>query len=85
VNFRRRSLIDARLLFGGSDPVGSRPRHHCIKYTVTSDERMKERRRDMQQNQGEEGESQVEVGVPKQRMQAVALRQDRWKMHAPTG
>jgi hypothetical protein len=40
---------------------------------------MKERRRDMQQNQGEEGESRVEVGIPKQRMQAIALRQDRWK------
>jgi hypothetical protein len=62
------------LSLGGRDLVVSRHGRHRLEYAVTSDERMEERRRDMQQDQGKEHESKVEVRVPEQRMQAVALR-----------
>ena len=44
---------------------------------------MEQRRRDMHQDQRKEGERQIEMRVPEQRMQAIALRQDRRKPHAP--
>jgi hypothetical protein len=62
------------LSLGGRDLVVKRHRRHRVEYAVASDERVEERRRDMQQDQGKEHESKVEVRVPEQRMQAVALR-----------
>ena len=59
---------------GARDLVVSRHGGHRFEYAVASDERMEERRRDMQKDQGKEHESKVEVRVPEQRMQAVALR-----------
>ena len=53
-----------------------------FEYTVLSDERMEERCRDVHQDQGKEHESKVEVCIPEHRVKSVALRQDRWKMHA---
>jgi hypothetical protein len=55
------------LSLGGRDLVVSRHGRHRVEYAVTSDERMEERRRDMQQDQGKEHESKVEVRVPEQR------------------
>jgi hypothetical protein len=72
----------ADLSLGGRDLVVSRHGCYRVEYAVASHECMEERRRDMQQDQSKEHESKVEVRVPKQRMQAVALRQDRRKARA---
>ena len=62
------------LSLGGRTLVVSRHERHCIKYTVTPDERMEKCRADMQQDQRKEHECKVKVRIPKQRMHAVALR-----------
>jgi hypothetical protein len=41
---------------------------------------VKQRRRDMHQDQREEREGKIEMRVPEQRMKTVALRQDRRQM-----
>src|SRR6476619_4763910 len=69
-------------LLGGRDVVVDRRGRHCLEHAVPPHECMKQRRRDMQQDQREERESKIEMRVPKERMQAVALRQDRGKMPA---
>src|ERR1700677_473007 len=57
-------------------------RRHRLEHAVSSDERMEERRREMQQDHGKEQERQIEVRVPEQRVKTVARRQDRRKAHA---
>jgi DNA-binding NarL/FixJ family response regulator len=69
-----REAAVARPSLGTRDLVVSRHGGHRLEYAVASDERMEERRRNMQKDQGKEQESKVEVRVPEQRMQAVALR-----------
>jgi hypothetical protein len=59
---------------GRCGPIVGRHRRHGLKYTVTADERMKQRCCDMQQDQSKKRESKVEMRAPKHRMQAVALR-----------
>ena len=46
---------------------------HSFEYTVLSDERVEERRREMYQDHGKEQESQIKMRVPEQRMQVIAL------------
>ena len=46
------------------------------KTSVPPDERMEERRGDVHEDQGEEDKRQVEMRIPKGRVEAVALRQD---------
>ena len=53
----------------GGHVVRGRGRH-ALEHAVTPDERMKQRRRDMQQDQREERESEIEMRVPEQRVQA---------------
>jgi hypothetical protein len=62
-----------RASLGARDLVVRRHGGHRLEYAVATDEPMEERRRDMQKDQGKEHESKVEVRVPEQRMQAVAL------------
>src|SRR5271156_4990105 len=83
-----RSAASGSLLAVARDGSSLRGRHlvvrqhgrqlgrHALEYAVSSDERMEQRRRDMHQDQREEDERQIEMRVPEQRMQAIALRQD---------
>src|SRR5438132_13897305 len=74
------SLYRVASLLGGCDLALGHRRRHCFEHSVASHECMKQRPRDMQQDQREECESKIEMRAPEQRMQAVALRQDRRKM-----
>src|SRR5262249_61030730 len=74
-------LTPERLSLRERDLVVNRHGSHRLEYAVAPNERMDERRRDMQKYQGKEHESKVEVRVPEQRMQAVALRQNRRKVY----
>jgi len=66
--------IQERTSIGGRGLAVNRHGRHRVEYAVASDERMEERRRDMQQDHGKEHESKVEVCAPEQCMQAVTLR-----------
>ena len=57
-------------------------RRHRRKHVVPPDERMEERRGKMQEDQGKKREGQIEMRIPEQAVQAVALRQDRRKVQA---
>jgi hypothetical protein len=56
------------LSLGGLDLVASRHRRHRLEHAVPPDQRMKQRRRDMQQDQRKEHESKVEMRIPEQRV-----------------
>ena len=59
---------------GRRDHLPSRHGRHRLEYAASSDERMEKRRRDMEQDEGKEHKSKVEVRILGQRMQAVDLR-----------
>lgn len=59
-----------------------RDRRHRIEDPIASDERVKERGGDVHQDQGKEHEGEIDVRIPEERVQPVALRKDRRKVYA---
>jgi|HubBroStandDraft_3_1064219.scaffolds.fasta_scaffold215947_1 hypothetical protein len=65
---------------GGCGLIAGQHGGHRFKHAIASNQCVEQGGRDMQQDRCKECKGEIEVRVPQQRMQAVALRQDRWKM-----
>ncbi len=63
--------------FGRCGVIAEGRGRHRLENTVASNERVKQRRSDMHEDEGEEGKRQIIVRVPEQRMYVVAGREDR--------
>src|SRR6202012_1483010 len=83
---RRPSNDGCSLRGGGLIPKGGGVRErngrHRLEHAVTPDQRMEERRGDVQQYHRKKYESQIVVRVPEQGVQAVALWQQGRKTNA---